>query len=114
MSCRPSLPLEGAERLARAFADAEPENVLMYIEDREEELKRRGYIPGDRYLHDLLSQYQPGWALVRQWAGFEREVEELQKEIARLRSLVSRAASELREVGAEAKGRRLLRALDGH
>ena len=107
------LPLEGAERLARAFAAAEPENVLMYINDREEELKRAGNVPGDRYLHDLLRDYQPGWALARQWAGFEREVEELQKEIGRLRSLVSRAASELREAGAEGKGRRLLRALDG-
>jgi hypothetical protein len=107
------LPLEGAERLARAFAAAEPENVLMYIDDHEEQLKRLGYVPGDRYLHDLLRQYQPGWALARQWSGFEREVEELQKEIARLRSLVARAASELREAGAESRSRRLLRALDG-
>jgi len=84
----------------------------MYIDDREEELKRRGYVPGDRYLHDLLRQYQPGWALARQWAGFDREVEELQKVIAGLRSLVSRAASELREAGAEDKSRRLIRTLD--
>jgi hypothetical protein len=107
------LPLDGAERLARAFAAAEPENVLMYIDDHEEELKRRGSVPGDRYLHDVLRQYQPGWALARQWAGFDRAVEELQKEIARLRSLVSRAAYELKDAGAEDKSRRLLRALDG-
>jgi hypothetical protein len=106
------LPLDGAERLARAFAAAEPENVLMYIDDREEELKRRGNVPGDRYLHDVLRQYQPGWALARQWAGFDRAVEELQKEIARLRSLISRA-HELKDSGAEDKSRRLLRALDG-
>lgn len=107
------LPLDGAERLARAFAAAEPDNVLMYIDDREEELRRRGNVPGDRYLHDVLRQYQPGWALARQWAGFDRAVEELQKEIARLRSLVSRAAYELKDAGAEGKSRRLLRALDG-
>ncbi len=107
------LPLDGAERLARAFAAAEPENVLMYIDDQEEELRRRGNVPGDRYLHSLLREYQPGWALARQWAGFDRAVEELQKEIARLRSLVSRAASELKDAGAEDRSRRLLRALDG-
>ena len=107
------LPLDGAERLARAFAAAEPENVLMYIDDHEEELKRRGNVAGDRYLHDVLRQYQPGWALARQWAGFDRAVEELQKEIGRLRSLVSRAAYELKDAGAEDKSRRLLRALDG-
>ena len=107
------LPLDGAERIARAFAAAEPENVLMYIDDHEEELRRRGNVPGDRYLHDLLREYQPGWALARQWAGFDRAVEELQKEIARLRSLVSRAAYELKDAGAEDKSRRLLRALDG-
>lgn len=73
------VPLDGAERLARAFAAAEPQNVLMYIDDHEEELRRRGNVPGDRYLHDLLRQYQPGWALARQWAGFDRAVEELQK-----------------------------------
>jgi hypothetical protein len=106
------LPLHGAERLARAFAAAEPENVLMYIDDREEELRRRGDVPGVRYLHEVLRQYQPGWALARQWAGFSA-VEELQKEIARLRSLVSRAAYELKNAGAEDKSRRLLRALDG-
>ena len=93
--------------------DFSPDSRFMYINDHEEELKLRGNVPGDRYLHDLLRQYQPGWALARQWAGFEREVEELQKEIARLRGLVSRAVYELKDAGAEDKSRRLLRALDG-
>jgi hypothetical protein len=60
-----------------------------------------------------ICRYQPAWALARQWAGFDRELEELQKEIARLRSLVMRAAYELKGAGAEDKGRRLLRALEG-
>jgi hypothetical protein len=107
------VPVDGAERLARAFAAAEAENVVMYIDDQEEELRLRGNVAGDRYLHDLLRQYQPGWALARQWAGFDRAVDELQKEIARLRSLISRAAYELKDAGAEDKSRRLLRALDG-
>jgi len=37
----------------------------------------------------------------------------LRKEIARLRSLVSRAASDVRDAGAEGKSQRLIRALEG-
>jgi hypothetical protein len=51
--------------------------------------------------------------LARKAVWFDRAVEELQKEIARLRSLVSRAANELRDAGSEDRSRRLLRALDG-
>jgi hypothetical protein len=45
--------------------------------------------------------------------GSEQEVEQLKKEIGRLRQLITRAAYELRDAGAEQKSRRLLRALDG-
>lgn len=107
------MPLDGAETLARAFAAAEPETVLMYLADRESQLKHQGYRPGDHFVHDLLRQYMPGWAVARQWAGFDQEVEQLRKEIGRLRGLVSSAAYELRDAGAESKSRRLLRALDG-
>lgn len=107
------MPLDGAEKLARAFAAAEPETVLMYLDDQESTLKHQGYRPGDHYLHDLLRQYMPGWAVARQWAGFDQEVEQLKKEIGRLRGLVSQAAYDLRDAGAESKSRRLLRALDG-
>jgi hypothetical protein len=107
------LPLDAAVRIARAFAAAEPETVLMYIDDYEQELKVRGYQPGDRYLHNVLRQYQPGWAIARQWAGFDQDVERLEKEITRLRGLVSRAAASLRETGNEQEAHRLLRALKG-
>lgn len=107
------MPLDGAETLARAFAAAEPETVLMYLDDRESSLTHQGYQPGNRYIHDLLRQYMPGWAVARQWAGFDQEVEQLKKEIGRLRQLVSRAAYDLRDAGADVKSRKLLRALDG-
>ena len=55
----------------------------------------------------------PGWAVARQRAGFDQEVEQLQKEIGRLRQLLSGAAHDLNDAGAETKSRRLLRALDG-
>lgn len=107
------LPFAGAERLARAFAASELEAVVMYIDDREEELRISGNTPGYRYRHDLLRNYAPGFALARQWAGLEQEAEQLRKEIGRLRSLVWTAASQLREAGHESKARRLLRGLEG-
>jgi hypothetical protein len=39
------LPLELAERLAHDYATAEPEIVLMYMEDQESEYTARGYEP---------------------------------------------------------------------
>jgi hypothetical protein len=107
------MPFDAAEKLARAFAAAEPETVLMYLDDQESTLKHQGYRPGDHYLHDLLRQYTPGWAVARQWAGFDQEVDQLKKEIGRLRGLVSQAVYDLRDAGADAKARRLLRAVDG-
>ena len=38
----------------------------------------------------------------------------LQKEIGRLRTLVTQAAYQLRDVGQDSRARRLLRGLDGH
>jgi hypothetical protein len=107
------LPLEAGEALARAFAAAEPETVLMAIRDDEEELRLSGNVPGQRYTHDILRERLPGFAIARQWAGFDRELEQLQKEIGRLRMLVTSAAYELRAKGADREYRRLLRALDG-
>ena len=107
------LPYLGAERLARAFATAEPELVLREIENHELRLKSEGYEPGNRYLHELLRDYQPSYALARQWAGFDKEVEQLRKEIERLRVLVRQAVGELNTLGAERKASNIERALDG-
>ena len=54
-----------------------------------------------------------GSAIARQWAGLEQEAEMLRREIARLRSLVSRAAYDLEHAGAHSTAQRLLRALEG-
>jgi hypothetical protein len=106
------LPPQGAEILARAFAAAEPETVLTYIEG-EEETQARGYLPGERIYHQFLREYKPGFALARQWAGFTEEIEMLRKEIGRLQGLVHKAAADLRELGADTKAHRLLRGLEG-
>ena len=107
------LPLEATVELARAFAAAEPTTVIGYLDDQEEEMRLRGNQPGERWWHSYLREKAPGFAIARQWAGLEQEAEMLRKEIARLRSLVSRAAYDLEQAGAQGKARRLLRALEG-
>jgi hypothetical protein len=107
------LPFEASVSLARSFAAAEPETVLMSIDDYEEQLRAGGYAPGERYQHRQLRNHQPAFAVARQWAGLEHQTEILRKEIGRLRGLVSQAAYELRVAGKEQKARRLLRAVDG-
>jgi hypothetical protein len=61
----------------------------------------------------LPAREAPGFAIARQWAGLEQEAEMLRKEIARLRSLVSRAAYDLEHAGSHSKAQRMLRALEG-
>lgn len=56
-------------------------------------MRLRGNTPGERWWHSYLREKAPGFAIARQWAGLEQEAEMLRKEIARLRSLVSRAAT---------------------
>jgi hypothetical protein len=109
-----NLPLDAIVAVAKAFAAAEPQTVVGYLDDREEELRLKGYQPGERSYHDYLRELSPGHALARQWAGLEQEAEMLRKEIARLRTLVSRAAYDLKDAGKEHKARRLLRAIEGH
>ena len=99
--------------MAKAFAAAEPQTVVGYLDDEEEELRLRGNQPGDRWYHQYQRELSPGYALARQWAGLEQEAEMLRKEIARLRGLISAAAYDLKPAGQEPKSRRLLRALEG-
>ena len=106
-------PIDAAVDLARSFAAADPDTVLRYIGDREDEWIRGGYQPGNRYLHDLHREFLPGFALARQWAGFEQEKEARRKEISRLRSLLASAASDLTTAGKDRQAARLRRAADG-
>jgi hypothetical protein len=107
------VPLEALAAVATAFAAAEPQTVVGYLDDQEEELRLRGNQPGDRWYHQYRRELSPGYALARQWAGLEQEAEMLRKEIARLRGLISTAAYDLKAAGQEHKSRRLLRGLEG-
>jgi hypothetical protein len=99
--------------VAKAFAAAEPQTVVEFLDDRDEEFRIKGRQPGERWYHEYLRELSPQHALARQWAGLQQEGEMLRKEIARLRSLVSRAAYDLKDAGAERRARSLLRALEG-
>lgn len=107
------LPLDGAVRLAQAFAAAEPAAVHRHITAEEDEMLLRGEVPGERWWHDHLRRQSPGHALARRWAGAAQEADALRKEIARLRMLLAGAAHDLRVADQDGKARRLLRATDG-
>jgi hypothetical protein len=102
-----------AEQLARAYASAESEMVLMYIEDKEKEYKCRGNEPGERFWHDELRRDMPGFALARYWAGHEEEIAYLRAEIERLRVLVVDAADTLSSKGLYAEAGHIRLALQG-
>ena len=107
------MSLVGGERLAHAFAMAEPDTVTLHIEAQEAQLLAQGYSPGDRFWHDYLREKRPSLALARQWAGVEGELLRLTKEIERLRDLVGMAVSDLRGAGLDAQANRLARGVDG-
>jgi hypothetical protein len=85
---RAHMPLDALAAVAKVFAAAEPQTVIAYLDDEEEELRLQGNQPGDRWYHQYLRGLSPGYALARQWAGLEQEAEMLRQEIARLRVLI--------------------------
>ena len=101
------LLFEVAEKLAHAYASAEPEIVLMRIEDFESEYRAKGYEPGNRYYRDIRQEKTPGLALAHYWAGHEEEIAQLRREIERPRKLVVSAAEVLEKAGQEREGWRL-------
>jgi hypothetical protein len=107
------LPLDAVVTLARAFAAAEPEIVVDYLDDTEEEYRIRGMQPGERFYRGHRRELSPSHAIARQWEGFEQKAKMLRKEIARLRTLVYRASRDLGEAGQERNAKALERALDG-
>ncbi|MFL6239309.1 MAG: hypothetical protein ACJ735_07475 [Actinomycetes bacterium] len=98
---------------ARAFAAAEPEAVNLYVDQEEQEYRSRGYEIGGSYLHKIMLENGPAYALARQWAGGDQSREYLQNEIRRLRELVQRAVADLRRHGDDSAAGKLERALGG-
>ncbi|MGE3075144.1 MAG: hypothetical protein AB7N24_15425 [Dehalococcoidia bacterium] len=107
------LGFAAAHRLAIELAKREPDTITIEVESREEELRAGGYAMGERWQHEWLRDQRPAFALMRQWAGFSRDLDRLQKEIERLRGLAYGASLDLERAGKQREARRLQRALDG-
>jgi hypothetical protein len=107
-----NLPYETAFQFAQAFAAAEPEPCIHYIQECEDRLRAEGYEPGRRASHHVLRNIRPAHALVREWtqAG---ELVLLQEENQRLRQVLGQALQALRRAGDERSANRLGRALRG-
>lgn len=101
-----------ALRVSQAFAAAEPELVDLYLRSWEEHLTAEGFEPGASSAHDLLREWAPSIALARAWAQVPRG-HAAEKEIERLRNLVSTAARYLREAGADRRAGQIERGLHG-
>lgn len=99
--------------VAERFAAAEPGLVNMCIDDEIAKYKEAGYRTGERYMHKVLVERGPAFALAREWAGADRIAAELRSDNERLRRLLSEAASALRARGHEREARKFERELTG-
>jgi hypothetical protein len=87
--------------VAQRFAAAEAGLVNLHLESEIASYRERGYETGERYLHKLLIDKGPAYALAREWAGSTRIAEDLRKDNERLRKLLREAMSVLRRHGHE-------------
>jgi hypothetical protein len=93
------VPFEQATAIAKAFAMSEPDVVLAYIASEEEEIEQMERASDGPMLLRLHNRYIAGWSLVRQWAGFDAARAEREKEVERLRRVISNFELELRRAG---------------
>jgi hypothetical protein len=99
--------------LAQRFAETEPGIVNLHLDAETSRYRERGYEPGERYLHQLLIDKGPAYALAREWAGANRIADALRDDNERLRKLIRDAIGRLRTAGDERSAKKLERALDG-
>jgi hypothetical protein len=107
-----NLPYETALQFAQAFAAAEPEPCIHYVQESEDHLRAEGYEPGRRVSHSVLRTVRPAHALVREWSQ-AGELGLLREENQRLRQVLGHAIEALRRAGDEQSASRLDRALHG-
>ena len=99
--------------LAQRFAAAEAALVHLYIEAEQQRYREAGYQVGERYMHSILIDKGPAYALAREWAGANRIAEQLESDNVRLRKLLQEAVNVLRARGHEREAQRLERELHG-
>lgn len=106
------LSFETALQAAKDFAAREPDLVELFVSEWEDRMKSEGYAPGMRYVHSVLRQFAPRWALARSWMTEPARTAD-QKEIVRLQQLVRQAAHVLETAGLPNDAAKLQRALVG-
>jgi hypothetical protein len=89
-------PYELGYRLAVAFAQAEPQTVLLDIDTQQRRWEIDARDPANSYLVDLLRDFRAEFAIIRQWAGHDKAVAMREAEIERLTGLVRQAIWKLR------------------
>lgn len=95
------LPFDSAVQLAMALAAQEPQTVLLQVETVECEYEAKAREVGSGYLVPLVQQWRAGWALCRQWAGFDQAIARREAEIERLRRIIDDLRYELIRSGQE-------------
>ena len=97
--------------LAQMFARAEPEAVLLEVDTTQRRYESEAKELGNSHLVPLIQRWRAGWALCRQWAGFDEALSERDAEIERLRRIIVDLGYELRRLGQDELARRLDRKL---
>ena len=110
---RHHLSFGAALHLAKAFAAAEPDTVLLHLDAAERKYVIEASEPGHGYLVPLVERWRAGWAMVRQWAGTDEQLARKDKEIERLRRIIERTIWELRSAGEERMASKLDQQLRG-
>jgi hypothetical protein len=88
-----------AADLAQAFAASEPQTVLLSVEAEQRKYEYVAREPGNSHHVRLVQRWRAGWALCRQWAGFDEALAERDAEIHRLRRILDDLGYELRRAG---------------
>ncbi|MEU5852254.1 hypothetical protein [Saccharopolyspora shandongensis] len=101
-----------ALKAAQGFAAAEPDMVDLYLRGWEERLRAEGFEPGGSHAHDLLREWAPHHALARAWTQ-EPRGHAAEREVERLRRLVTAAVRYLREAGEDNRAAKIERGLRG-
>lgn len=107
------LPDEKLVTLAICFAKAEPESVVLHLDNEEQTYLREGYFYGERYPHDELLKRKPIWTLARSWAASAEGRDPLREELARMNRLLYQALAALDEAGGTRTATRLRHAWEG-
>lgn len=102
---------EQAHELARAFTMAEPRTVLDNVAATEIKWSRDVKEPGNDHLAPLLNEYRASWAILRQWAGHDVVVVELEERVERAERIAMDAVYALQKAGLDTEAERLRRKL---